>query len=44
MNYNDIDMILKNIQKSKNLKCTVDCLKAISPGYNISLEDGIIKS
>ena len=37
MNNKDTNMMLKNIQKSKNVKWTAAQLKLISPGYNTAL-------
>ena len=44
INDKKIDMILKNIQKSKNVKFNVDQLKDIGPGYNTALKEGIIQT
>ena len=43
MNNNDTDIILKNIQKSKNVKWTEGYLKAIRSGYKTALKEGRIK-
>ena len=43
MNSKNIYIIIDNIQKPKNVKCTTDKLKAIRPGYKTSLKQVIIK-
>ena len=43
MNDKDTNMMLKNNQKLKNVKCTVDQLKLIIPGYKTSLKEVIIQ-
>ena len=43
MNNNDTDIILRNIQKSKNVKWTEAYLKAIRSGYKTALKEGRIK-
>ena len=37
------NMMLNNIQKSKNIKWTESQLKYIRPGYNTSIKEGIIQ-
>ena len=44
LNDNNIDMILNNIQKSKNVTWTAAHLKAIRPGYKTSLKEVIIQT
>ena len=43
MNNKDAYMMLKNIQNSKNVKCTTAQLKVISHRYKTSLEEGWIQ-
>ena len=44
MNDNNIDMILNNTQKLKNVTSTAAHLKAISPGYKTDLKEGRIQT